>query len=143
MSEIQDWGDEPAKDGQDAKRSALTDPDAVPRGWRPAASTIRAIQGVSEPEEVGGLSAESGPVQSSLAEKQFDPLTLLEMKSISIDQFFSLDRDAVYHVLHRLQSLPDGNPKRDHAIRVLTILAQGKEKYLKDHPDAQVVDFTV
>lgn len=142
MSEIQDWGDESARDGRDAKASGLTDPDDVPKGWRPTASTIRAIQGVAEPGAVGGLSVETGQAQPTLAEKQFDPLSLLDMTSMPVGKFFSLNFDEVYRKLHPLQSLPDDHPEKQRWIRIHSLIEERKEKYLTENPGATEVSFT-
>lgn len=74
-------------------------------------------------------------------ETEFDPLTLLSLENMPVEDFFALDRDRVYSTLHRLQSLPDDNPTREKAIKILGLIEEGKDKYMKDNPNLDSVIF--
>lgn len=90
---------------------------------------------------VGGLAVSSSEVQSSSSEsKQLEPEDLLKLDEIKVDDLFGLDKDKVYGSLHRLQSLPEGNPVREKAMIILGVIEEGKESYLEKNPGAEVVD---
>lgn len=108
--------------------------------------------GTNQPGVTGGLSIlpdidEVSPrpaVQSQLASeqsRQLDPIALLDMESMPLDEFFSLDRYQVYAGLHSLQSLPHGNPAREKALKILLLLEEGKERFSKENPGLEQVNF--
>ena len=108
---------------------------------------VMADDGLSFQEVVGGLGIDPVGQETKLpaatAEK-LAPLSLLNMEKMSADVFFDtniINRDDVYHELHRLQSLPVGNPMREKAMRILAALQDGEEKFRRENPGTDDVNF--
>lgn len=92
---------------------------------------------------VGGLSLPAGNQPEIGAEKtpQFDPISLINMDSVPIDQFFGLDPDGVYNSIRNLAIHRDPEIVRK-ANQIIKAITEGRDKYLESHPGATDVDLT-
>lgn len=94
---------------------------------------------------VGGLSADGDSLQKPEGERvrgeTIEPESLLGIQGMPTDRFFGMDREAVYNILRRTAILPDDNPARIKAMRILDLLEKGKSTYLEENPNSETVSF--
>lgn len=58
-----------------------------------------------------------------------------------LDEFFALNKENLYNTLRRTTILPDDNPLKISAMKIMEALEQGKEAYLKDHRGNETVNW--
>lgn len=116
--------------------TALEDTFATTEGGIGVAAEIR-----TNDTEIGGLAEEISTITNSenTEQQELDPLELLKMENMPTDNFFELDREKVYNALRRTQILPDDNPQKQKAMKILELLEQGKDRYVQSNPDATKV----
>lgn len=91
----------------------------------------------AQAEAIGGL-AMPLPDESVRSEQPqpFDPSILLSKDSISLDEFFGLDRDQVYGSMHRIAGTANNESMRKKAQHIIDLLYQGKDDFLKNNQGA-------
>lgn len=52
-----------------------------------------------------------------------------------------VNHNETYAQLHRLASLPVGNPKREKALKILGMLEKGEKEFKEENPDQDEVVF--
>jgi hypothetical protein len=96
------------------------------------------VGGLSDlPSETSARKEEDLPAEVT----PFDPINLLNMETMDVADFFKLDREVVYSRLNRLQSLPNDNPAKLRATKILQLLEDGKEAYCSKNVEAKTVNF--
>lgn len=98
---------------------------------------------VSEPDEITGglaISTETDVEGVKKEQSEFDPVTLLDMEGMGVDQFYSLDSDKVYNTVRRLVVHRDPEVVAK-AERILSLVEKGKEGFLKENPDSKEIKF--
>jgi hypothetical protein len=71
----------------------------------------------------------------------FDPVQLLELEKMPVEDFFKLPFEKVYDGLRRTNILPDDNPNKVKAWKIIDTLREGKDNYLKNTPGSEDVTF--
>lgn len=95
------------------------------------------LESITGDTSYGDLSGGEMPGKS---ENDFDYLSLLNLQSMDVNDFFNLDKDEVYRSLKGLNILPADNERKIKYMKIMDRLFEGKESYLENNPGSTSVE---